>query len=65
MPPKGWKKLATVDDSPQLLTAALLVVRALRDRDPQSMYLAMAESGLEQQERLTTPSASTDTGGQS
>ena len=54
MPPKGYRKPPPHDDTPDLITAALLIARALRARDPQSMYLAMAESGLEQAQRMVT-----------
>lgn len=61
MPPRGWKRPTDPDDTPELLFAAMLLVKTLRKRDPQSMYLTMAESGLEQAQRMAAaPEGATD-----
>jgi hypothetical protein len=61
VPPKGYRKPTTPDDTPELLFAAMLLVKTLRKRDPQSMYLTMAESGLEQAQRTgAAPEGATD-----
>lgn len=48
MPPKGFRKQSTTA-APQLLGAVLNIVRVLREADPQSMNLVIAENALEKE----------------
>lgn len=49
MPPKNYVKKSTTA-TPQLLSAALSIVRVLLESSPKSMNLAMAETCLKQEE---------------